>query len=99
MNNNYSYILQAAPGTNSNNYYVSGLYYNNSTELLLSNGLIMKMNSDDSILWSASFNLYTPLNPMALDEKEQSIYFYGSNGSGMTVLNLNASSGTIINQK
>ena len=40
-----------------------------------------------------------PLNPMALDEKEQSIYFYGSNGSGMTVLNLNASSGTIINQK
>ena len=59
----------------------------------------MKMNSDDSILWSASFNLYVPYNPMALDEKEQSIYFYGSNGSGMTVLNLNTSSGTIINQK
>ena len=57
------------------------------------------MSSDDSILWSASFNIFVPLNSIALDENEQSIYFYGSNGSGITVLNLNTSSGTVINQK
>ena len=59
----------------------------------------MKMSSDDSILWSACFNLYVSLNPMTMDDKEQSIYFYGSNGAGITVLNLNSSSGDIINQK
>ena len=40
-----------------------------------------------------------PFNPMTLDENEQSIYFYGTEGSGVIVLNLNASSGTVINQK
>ena len=97
----YSIIFQAAPGTNSNNYYVSGWYFNSSSTLSYKNSLIMKMSSDDSILWSAGFNLYVqhPFNPMTLDENEQSIYFYGSEGSGMIVLNLNASSGTVINQK
>ena len=59
----------------------------------------MKMSSDDSILWRAGVNLYVAYNTITLDDNEQSIYFFGYNDSAIIVWNLNASSGTIINQK
>ena len=59
----------------------------------------MKMSSDDSVLWSAAYNLYIFHNPMAIDDKEQSLYVYGYSTFGATVLNLNTTSGSIMNQK
>ena len=63
------------------------------------NRFVMKMSSDDSVLWSAAYNISIFHNPIAIDDKEQSLYIYGFSKEGATVLNLDTTSGFIINQK
>ena len=53
---------------------------------------VMKMSSDDSVLWSHGLDSYFIHSPIAIDDKELSAYFYIPGSNEFYVPNLNASS-------
>ena len=90
---------QIVPGTKSSNYYVFTNLFNITSTGIDYSRSIMKMNSEDSVIWNISFKSIFEFMPLAIDDEEKNVYVAGITDTALTVVILNSTTGIAQSQK